>query len=555
MHLSIRGRRRKTFRPDCDRLERRQMLDAGASFISQLPIAPSASFSTVPANGDLNPYGVAFVPKGFAEGGPLAPGDVLVSNFNSSANNFQGTGTTLVSVNPATGSKSVFFTSPQPGLDTALGVLKRGFVIVGNVPTTDGTFNTIGQGSLQILNRYGQLVTTLSDPKLLDGPWDLTVNDRGNTAQVFVSDVLDGAVTRIDLTVPERGNGIVVRDMIQIASGYSTHADPAAVVVGPTGLAFNPHTNTLYVASTADNEIFAVRNAGTTMKSMGTGSIVYQDPTHLHGPLGLAFAPDGNLLTANGDAPTVNPDPNQPSEIVEFTPNGQFVGQISIDPAEGAAFGLAVEKTGKAATLATVNDDLNTVDLRTVAPIADHGIIRKAPHFYEHYIGPKLASLNVTAADVRFEPGRGLVLFGQMQGAIDTSPVSTAQQEFYVFGFNRGGSKEIAPFYMRPGIRFDSVVIVSITPAGGITGSVVDFVNNTKTSLPPGSIQIEGRQLFVTINPALLPMIPGGVSLNKYEFNLWPRSSLNNAGMGQYVASFIPEFGMAPIFVPQGDRG
>jgi len=37
--------------------------------------------STIPANGDLNPYGLAFVPDGFASGGMIAPGDVLVSNF------------------------------------------------------------------------------------------------------------------------------------------------------------------------------------------------------------------------------------------------------------------------------------------------------------------------------------------------------------------------------------------------------------------------------------------------------------------------------------------
>jgi hypothetical protein len=41
--------------------------------------------STIPANGDLNPYGIAFVPPGFP-GGLLKPGDVLVSNFNNSNN-------------------------------------------------------------------------------------------------------------------------------------------------------------------------------------------------------------------------------------------------------------------------------------------------------------------------------------------------------------------------------------------------------------------------------------------------------------------------------------
>jgi hypothetical protein len=59
--------------------------------------------STVPANGDVNPYGVAVVP---ASAGRLTAGDILVSNFNDKAN-VQGTGTTLVQVSPA-GKTSVF---------------------------------------------------------------------------------------------------------------------------------------------------------------------------------------------------------------------------------------------------------------------------------------------------------------------------------------------------------------------------------------------------------------------------------------------------------------
>src|SRR5271154_1490620 len=82
--------------------------------------------STVPANGDQNPYGVAFVPLGFLAGGPLPPGDVLVSNFNNGSN-LQGTGTTIVRVTPA-GQVSLFFNGnpsnkppPTLGLTTALG--------------------------------------------------------------------------------------------------------------------------------------------------------------------------------------------------------------------------------------------------------------------------------------------------------------------------------------------------------------------------------------------------------------------------------------------------
>src|SRR5665213_3537936 len=115
----------------------------------------------------INPYGVAFVPHHFREGGPLEPGDILVSNFNNSQNQ-QGTGTTIVKINPG-GRVSVFFQGPSGlGLTTALGVLRAGFVLVGNLPTTDGTSATVQQGSLLVIDRFGNLVTTLADASLLD---------------------------------------------------------------------------------------------------------------------------------------------------------------------------------------------------------------------------------------------------------------------------------------------------------------------------------------------------------------------------------------------------
>jgi len=107
--------------------------DHDDSLLGALPTSAHAVVSTVPLNGDQNPYGVAFVPDGFRKGGPLNPGDVLVSNFNNSAN-AQGTGTTIVRITPG-GVQSLFFQAPSGvGLTTALGVLRRGFVIVGNLP-------------------------------------------------------------------------------------------------------------------------------------------------------------------------------------------------------------------------------------------------------------------------------------------------------------------------------------------------------------------------------------------------------------------------------------
>ena len=324
--------------------------------------------STVPANGDGNPYGVAFVPPGFPGGGLLKPGDLLVSNFNNSVP-IQGTGTTIIKltlngqVEPS-GSASVFFqgTTPPPlGLTTALGVLKSGFVLVGSVPTTGGTFATIQPGSLLILDRNATVVATLTAANLLDSPWDLTIQDGGNVAKVFVSNVVSGTVTRLDLAII---NGSpVVLSTTQIAKGYTVVANTAAVILGPTGLAYDAEKDVLYVASTADNAIFAVPNAGnrTAPPPNGTGSVIFHDD-HLRGPLALVLAPNGDLITSNGDA--VNADVNQPSEIVEFTKDGKFIGQFNVDPSQGGAFGIAVKRLGDdRAQFAAVDDNTNDISV------------------------------------------------------------------------------------------------------------------------------------------------------------------------------------------------
>ncbi len=309
-------------------------------------------------NGDLNPYGVAFVPDGFPSGGVISPGDVLVSNFND-VMNCHGRGTTIIQFTPNNpggsvapgvaagmpGNATTFFTSSLFGLSTALGVLKGGFVIVGNVSSPDdgegcGTMAT--GGSLQVIDRSGNLVTTLTDDtggNVFGSPWDLTiVNDKGSTAQVFVSNVLTGTVGRLDLVVGP--TTVTIQRRFVVAQGYTPGTDPAAFVLGPTGLAVD-HSGNLFVASTKDNAIFKVPNVTRVIPPAPVmGTSVFSDLRYLRGPLGLVFTPVGTLLTANGDAE--NGDPAHPSEIVEFTTSGAFIRQVDLEAMQGGAFGLAV---------------------------------------------------------------------------------------------------------------------------------------------------------------------------------------------------------------------
>jgi len=335
-----------------------------------VPLADAVGFlpdqmvvSTVPPNGDVNPYGVAFVPQGFPNGGSLQAGDILVSNFNNSAN-LQGTGTTIVRVS-ASGAVSTFFAGPPHpagtsglGFSTALAVLREGFVIVGNVPSTDGTFATVSPGSLLVISKTGHLVSTISGPNI-NGPWDMTVLDQGSQAVAFVSDALAGTVVRLNLNVAP--NAVTVASQTVIASGYQHRGDPSAFLVGPTGLVYDLNLDVLYVASTEDNAVFAVQHAGTRTSSGGTGTVIYTDAVHLHGPLAMAQAPNGDLLVSNSDV--INSDPSQPSEIVEFTKQGQFVKQLNVDPAQGGSFGLAVNVNGGTAIFAAVDDNTATLTI------------------------------------------------------------------------------------------------------------------------------------------------------------------------------------------------
>ncbi|KVS77968.1 hypothetical protein WK41_04950 [Burkholderia cepacia] len=85
----------------------------------------------------------------------------------------------------------------------------------------------------------------------------------------------------------------------------------------------------------------------------------------MSGPLTLALAPNGHLVTANGDA--VNADAQQPSEIVEFTVDGRFVAQMQGDTVPGAAFGLAFGHGSKdQRQFAAVDDNTNTATVRTL---------------------------------------------------------------------------------------------------------------------------------------------------------------------------------------------
>ena len=324
--------------------------------------------STVPAEGDVNPYGVVRVDRSV---GKLVRGNILVSNFNNGSN-LQGTGTTVMQITPG-GALSLFAeieASSLPGacpggvgLTTALAVLNKGWVIVGSLPTSDGTSATAQAGCLIVVNSMGKVVETFSGAPI-NGPWDMTDVDLGNTAALFFTNVLNGTLAAGGNVVHD---GTVVRMSLDltgelpkavstavIGRGFPERTDPAALVIGPTGVGYDRVHDVLYVADSLSNRIAAITGALTRTSASRLGTTVSTGGS-LNDPLGLTLAPNGDILTVNGND----------GRIVEITPAGMQVAAKFIDTTgdpqgAGALFGL-IARAGIGVYF--VDDASNTLNL------------------------------------------------------------------------------------------------------------------------------------------------------------------------------------------------
>lgn len=347
--------------------------------------------STVPANGDVNPYGVAQVKRTI---GTLRAGDILVSNFNNSGN-FQGTGTTIVEIAPD-GSMSLFAALDAGrlpgscpggvGLTTALVVLEQGWVIVGSLPTANqGTVFT-GPGCLIVLDSMGRAVETFYG-SLINGPWDMTAFEGDHEAKLFVTNVLNGTVaaggavvhggtvTRLDLKV-SGATMPALQSITIIGSGFPERTDPAALVIGPTGVGLSAScagdrddcadqddrdqgrdhgdSSLLYVADTLSDRVAVIDRALTRTTTAGIGRTLSSGGS-LNGPLGLVVTPTGTVLTVN----------SADGFITELSPHGAQLARKQLDntgspPGAGTLFGLTFDPK---AGVYFVDDGSNTLNL------------------------------------------------------------------------------------------------------------------------------------------------------------------------------------------------
>lgn len=158
-----------------------------------------------------------------------------------------------------------------------------------------------------------------------------------------------GSLLRLTLRLSDDGPPQLVR-VATVASGFAEENGGASFVLGPTGVGLGDD-GTLYVADTQDSTIHAIKNALFVPGSASTGTLITTGGM-LNGPLGLAIAPNGDVLTVNGS------DGN----IVETTPAGAQVDSRTITPnGAGALFGLAILPDAQGFYF--VDDAVNTLNL------------------------------------------------------------------------------------------------------------------------------------------------------------------------------------------------
>ncbi len=329
--------------------------------------------STIPANGDVNPYAVVVAPVSI---GRIQQGDVLVGNFNDT-HNLQGLGTTIVQYRPGTFSRIALFASAPRhfaecpggvGLTTSMTMLRSGYVIVGSMPSNDGTTTSKGPGCLIVFDANGAFVRTIVS-KNINGPWsNMAVVDRGSSATLFVTNigvdlqspgqdpVKKANVLRIELALPPNRAPIVRSEQI-VADGFASQPDKDVFAIGPTGLALGKN-GTLYVSDAIGNSVHAIPDALTRKTSAGTGAEIAKDGFFKR-PLAMAIAPNGNLLVLNGqNGLVVEVEPASGHQLVARWID---VNRAQVPPGNGNLFGLAMTLDG--AGFYYVEDDTNQLVL------------------------------------------------------------------------------------------------------------------------------------------------------------------------------------------------
>lgn len=331
-----------------------------------------------PGVGDTNPYGLAIVPSTVVNTTPvgssslvISPGDLIVCNFNSSAANGVGMGTTVEDLKPVAGSQPVRVaqSSMLQGCDALAINPTKGFIWAAAYTANDNP----------VVTPAGATTTKVTSSYMWNQPW----------GQIFGSPTpAMGSMTTPPSAfyISDAGDGSIVQGLVstspatytKIITGFPVNASSMYGILAPAGLTYDPSSDTLYVVSSDTNSVLAFSGVSTYVAgsvnitftpgaSSGgyyptstAASFAFSGPnasqakviysgTPLNYPVSSALLYNGDLVVGNtGD-----------NNMVEISPSSMMVmGTKKVDSgAAGAIFGIATSGTSLATQKIYFNDD------------------------------------------------------------------------------------------------------------------------------------------------------------------------------------------------------
>jgi hypothetical protein len=352
-------------------------------------LTPTAAIPTVgstidPANGDLNPYGLAIAP---ATAGLITKGDLVVCNFNDGATNTEGKGTTIIGLHPGTGSKP-YRIAQSADLEgcNALAMLPDDSISASgwksNLNPLVSSSGAVGTpfASDTFANPWGEafVAATAKQPAAI-----YVANAPANNGVVAVG----GTIDRISLDVDAQTS------FSEIVTGFCSGGSPGAIF-GPAGLTYDPASDTLYIVDTSSASVIALAGVSSIPKDgvVVNGQCTATTPTPVptfsgpsmasarvvaHGaplttPLSAALLMNGDLVVGNADigAPGPSATTNLMIEVSPVVPGG-FVGKpLQVDTgAPGTLFGIVATVDAQGNQVIYFNSDNNNAVMQ-LGPVA-----------------------------------------------------------------------------------------------------------------------------------------------------------------------------------------
>jgi hypothetical protein len=437
-----------------------------APTVTPVPITAMADHtvgSAVAPNGDTHPYSVAVVPPGYT-GAPLAAGDVLVGDLSNTAG-VKGQGKSIVRFH--LGTQSLFSTAVtgpvaqvfnQDG--SALWVAGYGSEDNGSkgaisvLHTITGTTPGPGPGATPSVT---PVATVAGDPYtggvIADshGPWGIEFNHSATTPVYFWSNA-DGTIVRDSkLSSPLDTSTATanVHDVLATLDHGTSASIAGGTVVAPQGMAYDPATDTLYVADSAVDEIVALKGAATATGAITPTVVVKGGP--LHTPRGLALDPNtGDLLVTNGAVD---------NKLVELTKAGAVVSTRNLDSSGtvGAIAGIATTKDAAGQTeVYYVNDNSNT--LHSLSATADPVTIDGSAALTAPYASP----VSITG---RAPAGATVGIFfhrANVPGYVQRRTLQADSNGVFVTSF---APNDDYRYYAQVGTKASAAVLEQVTPS------------------------------------------------------------------------------------------